>query len=141
MKAERARLKRLQRLERVRAIARQTAMADAAQAENTLSQLESLAAKTRRLVDDYGGRDQSADGADLQQILRFASGLRGIAETTTGDAGRARTFADAKLAELGQAERRRAVAEERAVAQARTIARKAETPILSERRPLGTPLE
>lgn len=141
MKAERARLKRLQRLERVRAIARQTAMSDAAQAESTLSQLEALAHKTRLLAADYVGRDRSADGADLQQILRFAGGLRGIAETTTGDAGRARTFADAKLAELGQAERRRAVAEDRAKSQSRAIARKAETPILGTRRQLGTPLE
>lgn len=141
MKAERARLLRLQRLEKVRAIAKQTAAAEAAQAESTLSQLETLAERTRALVADYAGRREALDGAWLQQIGRFAGGLRGIYDTTTRDAAKARTFADGKLANLGAAERRRAAVEERADRQAKVIARGSETAILGKRKGFGTGLE
>lgn len=141
MKAERARLLRLQRLEKVRAIAKQTAAAEAAQAESTLAQLESLADRTRKLVSDYSGRTEARDAAALQQIGRFASGLRGIYDTTSNDAQRARGFADNKLANLGAAERRRAAVEERADKQARVIASKVEAPALGKRKGFGTGLE
>lgn len=141
MKAERARLLRLQRLEKVRAIAKQTAAAEAAQAESTLAQLEALAERTRKLVSDYAGRTEARDAAALQQIGRFTSGLRGIYDTTSTDAVRARGFADNKLANLGVAERRRAAVEERADKQARVIASKGEAPALGKRKGFGTGLE
>ena len=141
MKAERTRLARLHRLERVRAIARQAAASEAAQAESTRAQLEALAARTRSLAADYAGRTGDSDGAALHQRSRFAAGLHRVVETTAGDASRARIHADEAMAELGRAERRRAVVEERAEAQARTIARKAERPALGNRRPVGTAFE
>lgn len=141
MKAERARLLRLQRLERVRAIARQTAASEAARAESTRAQLEALAERTRQLAADYAGRPGISDGAALRQHSHFAEGLYRVVETTAGDARRAREHADQTMAELGRAERRRAVVEERADAQARTLARKAEQPVLGTRRAVGTALE
>lgn len=141
MKAERARLARLHRLERIRAIAKQAAAAEAAQAESTLSQLEALAERTRRMAQDYAARGGLQDAAALQQMVRFAGGLQGIAASTTGDAARARQVADAKLADLGRAERQRAVVEERAGKQAQAIAKAAERPVLGSRRATGTDLE
>ena len=141
MKAERARLKRLQRLERVRAIAKQTAASEAAAAESTLAQLESLAERTRSLAADYAARGEQADGAALTQIVRFAGGLREIHARTMDDAGRARDLADGKLAALGKAERRRAAVEDRASAAARVIGRTAQPPALASRRGFGTELD
>lgn len=141
MKAERARLARLNRLERIRAIAKQTAAAESAQAESTLSQLEALAERTRRMAQDYAARGGLQDAAALQQMVRFAGGLQGIAASTSGDAQRARHVADAKMAELGRAERQRAVVEERADKQAQVIAKASEKPVLGSRRATGTELE
>lgn len=138
---DRKRLIRLQRLEKVRAVARQAAMAEAARAESTLAQLEALAERTRTLAEGYARRSESADGHALRQIGRFAQGLHGIAATTASDTQRARLRADARMAELGLAERRRAAVAERAEAQARALAKAAETPVLGARRAIGTPLE
>jgi len=141
MKAERARLKRLQRLERVRDIARQTAAAEAAQAEGTLAQLEALAERTRRLAADYATRGGAADGAALRQLTSFTGGLQKIHASTTSDADRARLFADGKMAALAAAERRRAAVGERAEKQARVIAEGRESPALGTRKGFGTGLE
>lgn len=141
MQAERARLRRLQRLERLRAIARQTALGEAAQAESTLAQLEALAQRTRDLAAGYGEHRHFGDAASLQQMISFAGGLQGVAETTASDTLRAREYADGKRIELGRAERRRAVVEERVETQARAIAKASQKPILGVRRPLGTALE
>jgi len=141
MKAERARLKRLDRLERVRAMAKQAAAIEAAQAESALAQLESLAERTRRLAAEYAARGATPDGAALAGLMRFADGMQAIHARTSDDAARARLHADGKMAELGEAERRRAVVEERAQATARVIARGVAAPILGGRKALGTPLE
>lgn len=141
MKAERDRLKRLHRLERVRAIAKQTAMAEAAQAEGTLAQLEGLAERTRKMAAEYAGRTGMQDGAALRQLNNFARGLEGISRTTANDAANARRIADVKLQALSEAERRRAVVEERAQAQARLIAKGSEAPALGGRKKIGTGLE
>lgn len=141
MKAERDRLKRLHRLERVRAIAKQTAAAESAQAEGTLSQLEALAERTRAMAEEYAARLEMRDGASFRQLSQFASGLRGISANTANDAATARRIADAKLQALSQAERRRAVVEERAARQAQVIAKGGETPVLGSRRKIGTGLE
>lgn len=141
MKAERARLARLNRLERVRAIAKQTAAAEAAQAEGTLAQLEALAERTRLMASEYANRVGLHDAASLQQVNRFARGLEGISANTANDASNARRIADVKMQALSQAERRRAVVEERAGRQARLIAKGSETPVLSGKRKSGTGLE
>lgn len=141
MKAERARLLRLQRLERLRAMAKQAAMAEAASAESTLAQLEALAERTLRLVAGYADPGRAADAAALQQLSRFAGGLQGIAASTAGDARRARGLADEKLADLARAERRRAVVEDRAEAQARRVAKAGEEAVLGSRKALGTDLD
>jgi hypothetical protein len=48
MKAERAKLKRLQRLEKLRDVTKQAALGEAARAESTLAQLTTLAERTAR---------------------------------------------------------------------------------------------
>ena len=141
MRAELKRLARLQRLEKVRAVAKQAAASEAARAESTLAQLETLAERTGRLVADYSGRIDAADGLALMQQGRFAGGLLGIRAGTLADAGRARSVADARQAELALAERCRAAVEERAQREARGLATKAQSPVLGTRKPLGTPLE
>jgi len=141
MKNERARLARLHRLERVRDIAKQTAAAEAAQAEGTLAQLEALAERTRRMAEEYAARIGAQDGATLRQVNSFARGLEGISANTTNDAANARRIADFKMQALSQAERRRAVVEDRAERQARIIAKGSETPVLAGRRKTGTDLD
>jgi hypothetical protein len=145
MNAERKRLKRLQRLSRVREIAKQAAAREAADAESTLAKLEALADRTRGLAAEYAARGQAPDGAALRQIGAFTTGLLTIHDSTRGDAERARVVADGKLEELGRAERRRALVEERAIATRRALARRPESPALGARtgtaKASGTPLE
>lgn len=141
MKAEAARLKRLQRLEQVRSIARQHAAREAAAAESTLAQLEALAARTTRLADDYRGRTALANGQELRQLARFVAGLDTIRAATHGDAAQARTLADARQRELAEAERRRAAVEDRARAAQLALDRAAAPLVLGARRQTGTGLE
>jgi hypothetical protein len=141
MTADHQKLARLNRLEKLRAIAKQTAAAEAAQAESTLTQLRSLSDRTRRLAGDYSARRDAGDGAALLQVGRFVSGLQSLSRTTDGDALRARSIADAKQQALAEAERRRAAIEDRATAQARHIAAKAQQPALGAKRASGTELE
>lgn len=141
MKAELYRLLRLRRLERLRAIAKQTAAADAARAEGTLSQLLALAERTRTLAADYTVQEGPINGAALRRLTDFAGGLQTIAANTSGDAEAARGVADDKLTLLANAERRRAAVEERAQRQARSIAKAEEAPALGSRTALGTALE
>ena len=140
MKPERARLLRLQRLERLRAYAMQAAAVESAQAESTLAQLEALAARTRLLAADYTRRSAAGDGAALQQVARFASGLLGISASTVLDADRARQLAEGRRTALHEAESRRAAAQDRAEAQSRNLG-KAEPQPSGARRALGTGLE
>jgi hypothetical protein len=141
MKAERDRLKRLHRLERMRAIAKQTAAAEAAQAEGTLTQLDKLAERTRAMAADYASRLGMQDGDALRQMSTFARGLYGISRNTANDAENARRLADVKMQALNEAERRRAVVEDRVERQTRVIAKGSETPILGSRKKIGTGLE
>lgn len=141
MRAEAARVRRLYRLEKVRAIAKQAAVLEAAQAEGTLAQLEALAARTRAMADDYRGRTALTDGLDLRQLNSFVSGLSGIATSTQGDAAQARLVADRKQQDLALAERRRAAVEDRAKAGERALAQRLQNPVLGSRRPVGTDLE
>ncbi|MBO9722966.1 MAG: hypothetical protein J7530_01185 [Novosphingobium sp.] len=141
MKDERRRLLRLRRLEKIRALAKQTAAIEAAQAESTLSRLHELANRTRQMANDYGHRREMTDGAALHQVGRFVSGLQTISQSTQGDALRARSIADAKQQLLAEAERRRAAVEDRAALQERAIARRDRVPALGGRKASGTGLE
>lgn len=141
MNEDRRRLMRLRRLEKIRAIARQTAAIEAAQAESTLSRLRDLSERTRRMADDYATRREMTDGGALHQVGRFVGGLQAIRQATQGDALRAQSIADAKQLLLAEAERRRAATEERAALQERTIARARTVPVLGSRKPSGTGLE
>jgi len=141
MRQELKKLARLQRLERVRAIAKQTAATEAAQAENTLAKLQALADRTGALAADYAARDTAQDGGALLQLKRFSAGLQGVRTRTLADAERAQVQADIRQQELAQAERRRAAVEERATAEARALAGKAQAPVLGARKGFGTDLE
>lgn len=141
MKQERQRLVRLRRLEKIRAIARQTAAVEAAQAESTLSKLRDVSERTHRMTQDYGSRRGMSDAAALHQVGRFLDGLRAIHRTAEGDALRAQSIADAKQKILAEAERRRAAIEDRADRQERAIARATEMPSLGGRKRSGTGLE
>lgn len=141
MSAERQRLARMRRLERLREIAKRAAAAEAAAAEGTLAQLEALAARTRAMAGSYAVQCQASDGAALRQLLSFSAGLHGISQNTTSDAARARIAADVKMAELAQAERRRAATGSRADEQARRMAKAALAPSSAARTGLGTHLE
>lgn len=137
MKAERHKLARLLRLERMRAIARQNAASEAARAESTLAQLQGLAARSGDLAAGYSGRTDAQTGADLRRMVVFTTGLHGVCSNTSADAARAQNIADLRLAELASAERRRALAGDRAGAAVRAIATGAQLPILSARRMRG----
>jgi len=141
MSSDRRKLARLKRLERIRAIAKQMAAAEAAQAESTLAQLRGLSERTRRIASDYAGRREASDGAALHRVGRFVGGLQALTRTTDGDALRAQAIADAKQQLLATAERRRAAIEERIALQAQRIAMAGEQPALSSRRRSGTGLE
>lgn len=141
MQAEARRLHRLQRLEKVRAIAKQAAAQEAAQAEGTLAQLKALADRTRAMADDYRTRSALHDGQDLRQLGLFVAGLTGISATTTRDAAQAQALADRKQEELALAERRRAAVEDRAKAGQRALALRQANPTLTARRAVGTVLE
>lgn len=130
MKSEQAHVTRLWRLEKVRSIARQSAVQNAADAESVLAQLHDLAARTRRIAEDYTSRRDMADGSDLQRIGSFVSGLQVIAGSTACDAHRAKAIADARQSDLSAAERRRAAAEDRARRAEGALAKSAEKPVL-----------
>lgn len=140
MTTERARLARLRRLEKVRALAKDQAVREAAEAEGTLAQLEALIARTRAMAADYR-HARPGDGLALRQIGQFVTGLDVIAAATSGNADQARQLADRRQDELAAAERRRASVEERADDAERLLARHSESPALGARQPIGTPLE
>ena len=143
MKAERAKLARLQRLERIRDIARRNALAEAGLAEGTLAQLQGLAERTARMSLDYAARSDAEDAAALQHLHQFVRGLDEVTNGTRADMERARTIADAKAREAAEAERRRAAVEERIEAQSQLIARKtaANAVVLTAKKAFGTNLE
>jgi len=120
MKAERTRLARLKRLEKLRAIARQSALADAAGAEAALARLTQLATRTATLIDGYGARSDAACGDDLARQRIYLGELHRMATRTDADVVRARDHADVRAAQAAAAERSRAAVEGRAhAAQAR----------------------
>ncbi len=143
MTNEKSKLKRLRRLERLRGIARQTALAEAARAEQTLAQVANLEARTAALIEAYRLRRDAHTGQDLRQARQFVSGLTRIADQTAADLARAREAADARAAEAAEAERRRAAVDDRIEATRQRIARKSADAAHPAKpaSPLGTPLE
>ncbi len=141
MPPEAARLRRLLRLEKVRAIAKQTAAAEAAEAEGTLAQLEALIVRTGELASGYRAGPALPDGLALRHLGTVVDGLERVAAATRGDAERARQLADRKQQELARAERSRAAVEDRAQASRRALAQARQQPVLGARRSVGTDLE
>ncbi|WP_260925063.1 hypothetical protein [Novosphingobium sp. 9] len=126
----RAKLARLHRLEKVRAVAKRTAMLEAAAAEGTLGQLRALSERTQAMAQGYASRTDMADGASLVRLGAFVSGLNRLVKSTEHDTQRAQNIADSRMKQLGEAERRRAAVEERAQLQARLIARTTQPQVL-----------
>ncbi|MGD9664650.1 MAG: hypothetical protein AB7U34_05545 [Novosphingobium sp.] len=141
MKAAKAKLRRLQRLERIRAIAKQSAALEAAQAEDTLARLLHLSAHTDRLATGYRIKPGPMDGASLQRTSTFASALLDMSTTTTRDADQAKVHADTKQADLARAERRRAAVDDRARLAEQALEKHGQSHFPSERRRTGTGLE
>ena len=140
-RADPRQLLRLRRLEKVRAIAKDAAAREAAEAESTLAQLDVLAARTGQLIGSYAARTDAADAGALRLLTSFRTSLAGVGEATRADASRARTFADAKLASLAAAERSRQAVEDRAKSTAEAIDQAASPVAQGARRSLGTGLE
>lgn len=136
-----AKLKRLQRLERIRAIAKREAATRVAEAEATFAQLDNLASRSRSLAASYTGGKSTQDGADLQGFTAFAAGMEAVALATAQDARRAYMAADARMAELTMAERRRDSVEQRAKSTMRDMARHNEPGFHGARPRTGTLLE
>lgn len=134
MNAQVARLRQLRRLERVRAIAKQTAAAEAAQAEGTLAQLLHLHERTLRLVDEYAVRPGSSNGMAMREQANFLRHLTGLSASTAQDSDKARNQADVRQTALAAAERRRASVEEHAGKQRANLARRAENAPYGARR-------
>lgn len=138
---ERRRIERLRRLEKVRAIARQSAATEAAQAEGTLAQLQALAGRTAALAQDYAARAHVRDGHDLAALARFTGQLEGVRAATHADARAAELRADAAQRSLAQAERRRAAVEARADSAARALEARSAHAAAGARKAIGTGLE
>lgn len=141
MRADAARLKRLQRLERVRALAKQDALRAAAEAEGQLAQLHALAERTARIAEEYRARRDCRTGADLQRLTGFVAGIGAIGTATARDAITARNVADQRQQDLAHAERSRAAAEDRFRHEMRTQAQRGKAPALTGRKAIGTALE
>jgi hypothetical protein len=141
MKAERAKLARLQRLERIRDIARRNALVEAGLAEGTLPSCRGWP-NAPRACRSTMPRD-AQDAAALQHLHQFVRGLDEVTNGTRADMERARAIADAKAREAAEAERRRAAVEDRVEAQSQLIARKtaASTVALTAKKAFGTNLE
>ena len=141
MNREHTRLSRLRRLERIRDIARQAAAGEAADAENALAKLRRISDRTRLLAEDYASPHGLDDGAALANFAGFSAQLATLSDRAVRDADAAQVHADAKLAELACAERRRAAVGERADRQARLLAKPAYEAASASRRGLGTKLD
>jgi len=132
MPPDKRRIDRLRRLERLRAIAKQQAAGESAQAERVLAQLHELTERTRGLAGEYASRDHAIDGYMLTQSSRFAAGLCQIMHSTDREVGTAQAHADRKRADLASAERRRAAVEDRLTIEERALSRR------EDFRPVGT---
>lgn len=141
MRPEVRKIARLRRLEKVRALAKQQAALDAAEAEGRLAHLTALAARTRAMAEGYRDLASLADGQALRQRIQFIHGLTGITAATSRDAASAQALADLRQQDLALAERRRAAVEDRANASQRAYLQRQLHPSAAARRQIGTGLE
>lgn len=141
MRSEQRKLTRLRRLEKIRALARQQAARQAAEAESNLAHLTGLAARTRAMADGYRDLRAIGDGQALRQQAQFTRCLAGITQATSRDAASAQAMADLRQQELAMAERRRAAVEDRAAVGARALAQRGSHPASTARKQIGTGLE
>ena len=141
MRSEQRKLTRLRRLEKIRALAKQQAAQQAAEAEGNLAHLSSLAARTCAMADGYRDLRAIGDGQALRQQAQFTLGLAGITQATSRDAASAQAMADLRQQELALAERRRAAVEDRAAAGERALAQRGSHPASTARKQIGTGLE
>lgn len=143
MHSEALRLSRLRRIERIRAVAKDMKLAEAAQAESTLGQLQALASRTRAMAEGYSNRSDPRDALQLQSVKSFAESLHSMSEKVSADVVTARAFADRLGEDVSAAERRRATAEERANQQQAAMNRAAAAKNLDvlPRRGFGTRFE
>jgi hypothetical protein len=114
MASDLARLTRLRRIERIRAVSKEMTLAEAAQAESTLNQLETLATRTRAMAEGYARRDDPEDAHQLSSILTFSQSLQSISDKVAADIIAAKAYADRLGQDVTAAERRRATAQDRA---------------------------
>lgn len=114
MNKSRRKLARLQRLARVREVVRQEAATRAAEAEDLFARIVALDGQTNTLARRYEMRGDCRDAHSLRQLDAFVCGLRALSAETARQIDTARSDADARLADLAQAERRKSVVEDRA---------------------------
>ncbi len=108
----------LRRIGLLRDAEHRSAARAAAQAEASRGDLALLTERTLRLTRDYATRDGETDGGALTERVRFAGALQAIHQTSRADLDRADGLADARLAALAQAGRRRDAVRELIDAQA-----------------------
>jgi hypothetical protein len=141
MKQHQRKLARLQRLARIRAVARQEAATRAAQAEDVFARIVALDEQTHALARRYETRGECRDADSLRQLGSFVSALRTLAGETSRQIETARSDADARQADLAQAERRRSVIEDRAQDLRRTLERRQANAVTPAARTFGTLLD
>lgn len=141
MKQHQRKLARLQRLARIRAVARQEAATRAAQAEDVFARIVALDEQTHALARRYETRSECRDAESLRQLGSFVSALRTLAGETSRQIETARSDADARQADLAQAERRRSVIEDRAQDLRRTLEKRQANAVTPAARTFGTLLD
>jgi hypothetical protein len=143
MASDLARLKRLRRIERVRAVSKEMKLAEAAQAESTLTQLQTLATRTRAMADGYARRADPENALQLSSILSFSQSLQSISDKVSADIVAAKAYADRMGQDVAAAERRRASAQDRANQHEAAMSRSAAARDLDiiGRRGIGTKFE
>lgn len=105
---DRKRLARTRLIERVRTIEKSRAVRASADAETLSTRLHGVAQKTQLLATHYAATQGLQTGADLRRQQAMRHQLHGLAAQNEGHLRDARQRADAALAELGSAERKRA---------------------------------
>ena len=111
MTGDRGKLRRAKLIERVRQAERQQAAAEAFAAEAKRARLAGISERTASLGQAYAGRS-AADGAELRSVVALSGQLHALGVTAARQADHARVEADARLADLAQADRRHKRAEE-----------------------------
>ena len=112
MADDRRRLRRAQLIERVRGAEHRQAATLAHEAEGAWRKLNQLSRRTDALAEIYEVGAGTLDAADLRSASLLGAHLRGLGQTASVQAERARTHADAKLGDLATADRRKTRAQD-----------------------------